>query len=281
MPPPIPFDDDLPGSPWVSSSQWPAHPGAPLGGGGWGSFGLRPALGGRGNDATLAPHPWSPIGRRYRLDWQVVRDIQQAGVAVQQDNLSAQAEQDNHKPLSELSPLRQKAVNLVREVLPAPYLSQKYKANPFHVTKQHPKAKGSYSTCGEFPAYIVWLLQGKPDPGKFSPGTTALQPQGVKRNAWRVPNGLDWPRPGDLYALCGTDVLDDSVAHVGVVLDPTGTTWETGDWGQPDVSGGGFAGALVSRTFDKERGTLTGDPTIGAAPRAIKGWIDLDAYFGK
>lgn len=279
MPPPDPQDDDLPGSPWVSSSQWPAHPGAPLGGGGWGSFGVPMALGVRGNDATLAPHPWSPRGRRYRLDWQVIRDIEQAGVPVQNDSLSAQAEKDNKKPLGELSAVRQKAVQLCSEVLPAPYMSQNYKANPYHIAKDHPQAKGAYSTCGEFPAYIVWLLQNKPIPGKFRPGTTALQPQGEKRGAWRVPNGIDWPRPGDLYALCSTAALDDTVAHVGVILDPTGTAWKTGDWGQPDVSGGGFAGNFVTRTFDPERGTLTGDPTIGTAPRAIKGWIDLDAYF--
>jgi hypothetical protein len=281
MAPPVPLDDDLPGSPWVSSSQRPAHPGAPLGGGGWGCFGVPLALGGRGNDATLAPHPWSPVGRRYRLDWQVIRDIQQAGVAVQQDSLSAQAEQDNGKPLAELSAIRQQAVKLCREVLPAPYLSQKYKANPFHVTKEHPQAQGGYSTCGEFPAYIVWLLQGKPIPGRFGPGTKALQPQGEKRGAWRMPNGIDWPRPGDLYALCSSTVVDGSCDHVGVMLDSTGTVWTTGDWGQPDSEGRGFAGAIVSRAFDPERGTLSGDPVIGNNPRAIKGWIDLDAYFAK
>ena len=278
---PVPFDSDLPGCPWVSSSQWPAHPGSPMGGGGSGSFGLPRVLGAPGNDATIAPHPWSPSGRNHRLDWSVIRDFHQAGVAVQQDSLSAKAEQDNNKPLGELSAIRQRAVALVRELLPAPYLSQKYKANPFHITKNHPNAKNGYSTCGEFPAYVVWLLQGSPFPGKFIPGTTSVQPQGEARGAWRVPNGIDWPRPGDLYVLCGTAVLDGSVAHTGVVLSSTGATWETGDWGQPDVSGGGFAGAFVMHDFDKERGTLTGDPTIGKAPRAIKGWIDLDQYFAK
>lgn len=282
----MPFDDrfddtPLPGTPWVGSNRQAAHPAAPLGGGGWGQFGLARPLGAPGNDSALAPHPWSAAGRQFEIDWALIRRIQKTGVPVDHESPSADAAEAQEQAEKETSPLRQSAVRLCREVLPAPYLSKNYKANPFHVTKDNPQAKGAYSTCGEFPAYIVWLLQGKPNPARFRPGTTALPPQGAKRGAWRTPNGTDWPRPGDLYALCSTATLDDSVAHVGVILDPKGTTWETADWGQPDPSGGGFAGAIVQRSFDPVRGTLTGDPTIGTAPRAIKGWIDLDAYFAK
>lgn len=273
--------DTPPGSPWVGSARTAAHPAAPVGGGGCGQFGAAGPLGAPGNDGLLLPHPGSPRGREYVIDWALIRRIQQAGVPVDHQSPSIDAVEEREKTTDAGSPLRQSAVRICREVLPAPYLSQAYKANPYHVTKEHPQAKGNYSTCGEFPAYLIWLLQGKPNPGRFRPGTTALEPQGAKRNAWRTPDGEHWPRPGDLYALCSTAERDHTVDHVGVMLVPEGTLWQTADWGQPDVTGGGFAGAIVQRSFDPVKGTLTGDPTIGTAPRAIKGWIDLDAYFAK
>ena len=271
--------DIPPGNPWVGSHHNGAHPAAPWGGGGSGQFsGARP-LGAPGNDTSLAPHPASPQGRQLVVDWALLHRIQSAGVPVQTPGIAPPDEGEGDQPA--LSPLRQRALALCNEVLPAPYLSQNYKKNPFHVTKEHPKAKGAYSTCGEFPAYLVWLLQNKPNPGRFKPGTTALEPQGAARGAWRRPDGKTWPLPGDLYALCESATLDESVAHVGVIVAPEGTSWRTADWGQPDGTGRGFAGDFVTRVFDPVAGTLTGDPTIGTAPRAIKGWIDLDAYFAR
>ena len=179
-----------------------------------------------------------------------------------------------------LSALRQELLKKLPEILPAQYKgspaeSKNYTANPFHVRSED--VANGYTTCGEFPAYVVHLLGGK-----MRPGTTGLQPQAEKRSAWRTPDGKTRPRPGDFYALCDSVRVDHSVAHIGVIVDPTGNSvWKTADWGQ----GTGFRGDFVDRAYDSAAGTLAGEVDRKKGNirphRAIKGWLDLDAYFAK
>lgn len=178
-----------------------------------------------------------------------------------------------------LSALRQAVLAKLPTILPAQYQSgnkqehKNYTNNPFHVLPQDVSA--GYTTCGEFPAYLMHLIGGK-----LGPGTYALQPQGERRNAWRNADGKAVPLPGDLYALCTGVTRDNTVAHIGVIVDTTrGTIWRTADWGQ----GAGFRGDFVDRAYDAAVGTLAGevDPSKGNTrpPRALKGWVDLDGYF--
>lgn len=77
--------DDLPNqgstSPWVSSSGTPAHPYAPLGGGGPGDFKAPGALGSEGNDSGLLPHPLAPVARNEALSELDIQALQKAGIA--------------------------------------------------------------------------------------------------------------------------------------------------------------------------------------------------------
>ena len=170
-----------------------------------------------------------------------------------------------------LSDLREKARKRLTEILPAPYGSSKWKANPYHSLKPGPVS--GYTNCVEFPAYVVYLLGGRIPPGYPIPAAK-------QHNAWVHSDGNRRPQPGDIYILCKTTKQDTTTAHVGVIYDASGNVWKTGDWGQGTDS---WSGELVDRAYDAAVGTLTGevDPTKGnvRTPRAISGWVDLDLYF--
>jgi hypothetical protein len=167
---------------------------------------------------------------------------------------------------ADLSDVRQKAMDKVKEILPAPYGSKQWAANPYHSV---PSGKSGYTNCVEFPAYVVWLASGK----KFIPGFPAPSTRG-----WVDADGSARPQPGDIYVLCKGETQDESLSHVGVIVSADGDTWRTADWGQ----GNGWSGDFVTRTYDEAAGTLTGEVDASKGntrpPRALKGWVDLDVY---
>lgn len=105
-------------------------------------------------------------------------------------------------------------------------------------------------------------------------------------------NSGHYPKPGDYYALLnesidrrsykygseGNDSGNDSVTHVGVILEvnPFDTTqWITVDLGQ----GGGHDGQITHRTFNPEKLTLSGKLGSEGTARGVLGWVDFEQFF--
>ncbi len=170
-------------------------------------------------------------------------------------------------PTPSLSALRKKARQHLEQIIPAPYGSQNWLKNPFH--SQRPNKNPGYTNCVEFPAYLGHLLGDDRFPRGYPPTTT---------RGWTEADGVKRPLPGNVFILCKGAQRDGSTAHVGVIYDNSqGRIWKTADWGQ----GTGWDGAWVERTYDPVAGTLTGDRSSPfPQPRAIKGWVDIDVYFG-
>lgn len=165
--------------------------------------------------------------------------------------------------------------DLLPGVLPSAYGQQKFIKLTFGLTKDNPNVTPGYTTCGSLPMYIARMLKDQ-----VITGTNGVRTAGVKKNAWVVADGVKRPQPGDLYALLNqgeTDRVNGGVAHVGVILDATGNHWKTADAGQGD----GWAADYVTREYDAQAGTLTGEvvkATGARPPRVLAGWIDLDKY---
>ncbi len=173
-----------------------------------------------------------------------------------------------------LSPLRQRALKHLDEIMPAPYGSVNWKKNPFHSSQS--ASKPGYTNCVEFPAYLGYLL-GDP---KFPQAYSVMKAKG-----WYEYSGSTQPPlPGDVFILCKSAKRDHTTAHIGIVYSTNwnnsqGRLWRTADWGQGNSS---WDGDWVERTYNAVAGTLTDGPKRPSKPpRAIKGWLNLDEYFGK
>jgi len=172
-----------------------------------------------------------------------------------------------------LSPLRKKALQHLEQITPAPYGSSKWKKNPYHALQPGPIP--NYTNCIEFPAYLGYLLGDSKFPLAYS-----VQ----KAKGWTKYDSAKQPLPGDVFILCKTAKRDHSTAHIGIIYSTNwnnsqGRIWRTADWGQGNSS---WDGDWVERTYNPQAGTLTDGPKRpNKPPRAIKGWLDLDDYFGK
>ena len=165
-----------------------------------------------------------------------------------------------------LSQIRQTALVTLDKLIPATYGGTEWGKNIYKSTKPGP-TKG-YTNCVEFPAwYVHELKKGKILRPGYPPTTTT---------GWTDADGVKLPLPGDIFILCKTTKRDNTTTHVGVIYstdwkNSDGLKWRTADWGQM-----GWNGLWVERVFDPVAGTLTG----GRGTRAIKGWVDLDVFFG-
>jgi hypothetical protein len=94
------------------------------------------------------------------------------------------------------------------------------------------------------------------------------------------------PKPGDFYTLVGMVPVKKGgpyvwgLAHVGVIIDPSGDVWKTADCGQC----GQNAAAYKTRKFNLADGTLKVDPpestdSPDGGQRYLDGWIDVDQLF--
>lgn len=77
------------------------------------------------------------------------------------------------------------------------------------------------------------------------------------------------PKKGDIYLLKQTPKKDAMFAHVGMMIDSSGTAWKTADAGQ----GKGFAVGFRRRTFDPASGKIQGEE---GQTQYLKGWVDLE-----
>ena len=176
----------------------------------------------------------------------------------------------------ELSARRKYIIDvLLPGVLPSSYGEQKFTKLTFGLTKDNPNVTPGYTTCGSLPMYIARMLKDK-----LIGGTNGVRTSGQKKNAWVVADRVKRPLPGDIYALLNkdeTDVINSGISHVGIIIDSSGTQWKTADAGQGD----GWAADYVTREYDEENGTLTGEVVRASGarpPRVLAGWIDVDTY---
>jgi hypothetical protein len=185
---------------------------------------------------------------------------------------------DSDPPTSDsgLSPRRRRVIDeLLPGVVPCQYNDKRFQKMSFGLTKSSPGVTPGYTTCGSLPMYVARMLKDM-----SIGGTNGVRTAGIKKNAWVVADGEKRPRPGDLYALLNkgdSDRLNSGISHVGVIIDASGDQWKTADAGQGD----GWAADYVTRKYDAEAGTLTGEIVTGAnvrPPRVLAGWIDLDEY---
>ncbi|MHB8770673.1 MAG: hemopexin repeat-containing protein [Syntrophales bacterium] len=164
---------------------------------------------------------------------------------------------------------------LLPSVLPSAYGQPMFTKLTFGLTKDNPNVTPGYTTCGSLPQYIASQLKDQ-----RIRGTNGVRIAGKEKGAWVVADGTNRPLPGDIYALLNkneTDVMNGGIAHVGVIVDASGDEWTTADAGQGD----GWAADYVTRKYDPQANTLTGEivKSGGARPpRVLAGWIDLDAY---
>jgi hypothetical protein len=188
-----------------------------------------------------------------------------------------------------LAPIRAQAVALCEASLPASGVQEP----PNVLESQAGKKKGADGAtgCGGFPGWMIAELgvekfvkdkvtvgagtQWAAKVGVTSPTIAWEQMAQLIEKARGMAAGTLWklyapdtrPRPGDIYLL---KKPDGAFRHVGVIFDPTGTTWRTADGGQ----GLGFAVGFRTRTFDPATGKLEGEDK---QPAFLKGWVDLEA----
>ncbi|HPU53754.1 MAG TPA: hypothetical protein PK359_19495 [Burkholderiaceae bacterium] len=139
------------------------------------------------------------------------------------------------------------------------------------VNNYNPYNKSGGTNCYTLPAFVAQELKR---PFRW-PATTGLPKEGRRYNAWVQASDVPGrrPQPGDLYALCTGALTDMAITHVGVIIDSSGTEWNTADMGQPPD---GWSGKYNKRPYDPGANTLAGEIHDGKAPRAIAGWVDVD-----
>lgn len=193
------------------------------------------------------------------------------------------AERREEQPLSEL---RLRAQAVLDAILPAPYLSPNYMANPFAPKNWKAARAGcaGYTSCVSFPAHYVRVLGCRQSlvPGGYPAPTTP---------GWRTPGQGGHPQAGDIYINCKSSVHDGSTAHVGVVRDTDygnshGLLWRTGDYGQTaggcakdPTYEGGFDGIFLVQKYDPFADTLQKIYPAAKPARAIHAWIDIEEFF--
>lgn len=164
---------------------------------------------------------------------------------------------------------------LLPGVLPSKYYELRFLKLTFGLTKESPAVSPGHTTCGSLPLYVAWSLGDK-----AIRGTDGVRTAGVENGAWVEAGGDARPKPGDIYALLGKDATDranDGISHVGVIVDASTDEWRTADAGLGD----GWAADYVTREYDPEAGTLSGENLGTNGPRSaqvLAGWIDVDLY---
>lgn len=169
-----------------------------------------------------------------------------------------------------LNALRQRALEVVAEVVPSEYPDERFARLGWKV---EPGSKAT--SCGALPGYMGTRL-GDPT-GITRWGVEGARTEGRKRGAWVEGDGKRRPAPGDILGTARSP--DGIIVHVGVLrrrfVDEQGREiWETADAGQGPVEK--QAAAFVKRVYDPRTNTLT--RLDNGEPRYAAGWINLDAW---
>lgn len=166
---------------------------------------------------------------------------------------------------AELSPLRQKALDLVAGVVPSKYGDAKFSELAPGYKPTNPGLPAGFTTCGYLVCYVAIRLGMKGMIARC--GTNGVKQAGQTAGAWVDAGGSRRPLPGDFYCL-----VNDlgGVIHVGVIEDASGPVWKTADAGQGSHTE--QEALYVQRTYDPVALTL-GD---GPNKKKLGGWDDLD-----
>lgn len=192
-----------------------------------------------------------------------------------------------------LSAIRQKMFAELDQVIPSIQGMSKHGGrNLFDGTKQmtqkevdaaHAAKRPIATSCGLLPGVMLKHL-GLKGPLTAN-GTEGLRlcGHGMGPGVFVEANGINQPKPGDLYWLRYPKTPNtDNVAHVGIICQTGNESWKTADAGQGSATR--QEAQIVIRRMQQKDGThqfLSGPGTVGDAAdlRRVGGWIDLDALF--
>lgn len=190
---------------------------------------------------------------------------------------SASPSQRAPASLFPLSPRRRRALELVNEVVPSSYPSDRFSRLAPGYRPDDPALPEGFTTCGYLPPYVGHGL-GYQD-GITRYGVEGARERGIALGAWVPWSPGKRPSPGDIFGKAknhrkpGEKLLPSNILrHVGIVLEnsaePGGAEYLlTADAGQ----GGEVQGAArVMRHYDPKTGQTNGGDVIA-------GWINLDA----
>jgi hypothetical protein len=167
-----------------------------------------------------------------------------------------------------LSPVRRRAAAILDELVPAEYPDARFARI---VGAGFDPATSSGTTCGALPGRMGLLLGDPQGITKF--GVAGVRDEGKAHGAWVDAASGRRPKLGDIYLTAYIDGPQAGwVAHTGIVLDATGTTWTTADAGQGPREKP--RAERVQRQYDATTQTLS----RGTDRRKLLGWINLDAW---
>lgn len=175
--------------------------------------------------------------------------------------------------------------------LPADFKLQE-PANCCVAEKGKVKGPDRVTGCGQFPAWVLTRTSGRfirdkvlTEKGTPWAATVSTMQDTIRweemskiigkmknRSIWKLydPTRPDIrPKKGDIYLLKKTEKKNADFAHVGIVIDASGTAWKTADAGQ----GKGFAVGFRRRTFDPVTAKIQGEEGV---LQYFKGWVDLE-----
>jgi hypothetical protein len=155
----------------------------------------------------------------------------------------------------------------VRDVVPSVYGDPRFTMLAPGYRPDDPALPEHFTTCGYLPGYV-----GSKVGIATRYGLASIRDIARVSGAWVEPSSGLLPLPGDFYLLGDKT---GAVLHTGVILDASGSVWQTADAGQGQGKDHQSA-AFVSRTWDPIAMTLGGP----AGPRTLLGWMDLDKMPG-
>lgn len=172
-----------------------------------------------------------------------------------------------------LSPIRRRAIEILRDVLPAAYPDERFARI---VGKGFDPTASEATTCGALPGYMGTQLG---DPGGITHwGVPGVRDVAKATGSWVEAGSGRAPRPGDIYltAFPPGDPRAGQVSHTGVIVDVEGQGWTTADAGQgtrltPRAE-------LVARLYDARTNRIRQALNPESEGRTLLGWLDLDAY---
>lgn len=172
-----------------------------------------------------------------------------------------------------LSPIRRRAIEILRDVLPAAYPDERFARL---VGKGFDPAASEATTCGALPGYMGSQLG---DPGGITHwGVPGVRDIAKATGSWVEAGGGRTPKPGDIYLTAYPPEHPRAgwISHTGIAVDVEGQAWTTADAGQ----GTRLAprAELVARLYDARTNRIRQALNPESEGRILLGWLDLDAY---
>lgn len=186
-----------------------------------------------------------------------------------------------------LSPKRQQALQIIKDVVPSTEGERKFDQLMTHQRCVEARdANPKFTTCGALPAWYFKRLGVNIELASY--GLASVRDTAIKLGCWCSNDALHSmlyretyhaerrPLPGDVYLLAMSR-NDGEIAHIGVVINPSGNQWWRADAGQG--SHDTQQALYVKRQWQPHSRQLDGENYgrgTGRPPRRLIGWVDLD-----